>query len=178
MTNRNSVKYALLAATALAAAVPAAVYAAAPTETVAPVAHAADDVEAAAPGNLARNAGIAALATAFLAGLFGAKRIRAFLRRAAPVAAGAARAVAAAPVAAARAVGRAAASPFRFALIFGSLGVFALTGVGLYDVEWAGGLVAGALMAALIFGGAGQMRRAFAKARRTRIEARSEKFNQ
>lgn len=54
---------------------------------------------------------------------------------------------------AARAVGRAASSPLRFlALLFG-LALFALTGIGLYDVEWIGGLLSGAALAGVtLFG--------------------------
>lgn len=175
MSNRNSLKYALLAATALAATAPViAPAAAAPMESAAPIVHAADEPSPAAPMKTARTIGIAGLAAAFVAGLFGSRRVRALLRKAAPVAAGAARAVAAAPVAAARAVGRAASSPFRFAMIFGSLGLFALAGVGLYDVEWAGGLAAGILMAALVFGATGSAKRAFARIGKPR----KEKFNQ
>lgn len=174
MTRRNSLRFALLAATALAATAPAVVHAAPATlEAVAPVEHAADEAQVSAPSKTARNLGIAAIAAA-LVSLIGGRRIGNLLKRAAPAAASAARAVAAAPIVAAKAVGRAAASPVRFAVIFGSLGFFALAGVGLYDVEWAGGLVAGALIATLLFGGAGRARRAFAKARRPR----SDKFNQ
>lgn len=174
MTKRNSLKFALLAATSLAATAPAVAHATpAAIEVAAPVGHAADEVQVATPSKTVRNIGIAAFAAA-LVSLIGGRQIRNLLKRAAPVAASAARAVATAPMVAAKAVGRAAASPVRFAVIFGSLGFFALAGVGLYDIEWAGGLVGGALMATLLFGGAGRARRAFAKARRSR----SDKFNQ
>lgn len=58
-----------------------------------------------------------------------------------------ARAAATSASGAARAVGRAVSSPLRFlALLFG-LALFALAGVGLYDVEWLGGLLSGAALA-------------------------------
>ncbi len=54
---------------------------------------------------------------------------------------------------AARAVGRTVSSPLRFLAALFGLALFALAGIGLYDVEWLGGLVSGALLAgATLFG--------------------------
>jgi len=53
----------------------------------------------------------------------------------------------------ARAVGRAVASPLRYLGILIGLALFALTGVGFYDIEWIGGLAAGlALTGVAAFG--------------------------
>lgn len=158
MSARKTLKGAFLAAAAVtvvgAASAHAAAVDAAPTEMVAPVDHAGDEAKASAPAEIGRKVGIAALATAALAGLFhlvGGRRVKAFLDAAAPVAAKTAAAVAKAPAAAARAVGRAAASPFRFILLMGGLGVFALTGISVFDIEWTAGLALGAIMTALAF---------------------------
>ena len=59
----------------------------------------------------------------------------------------AARATASAASGAAKTVGRAVSSPLRGLALIAGLGVFALFGVGLYDVEWLGGMIVGALMA-------------------------------
>ncbi len=42
---------------------------------------------------------------------------------------------------------RVVASPLRFGALIAGLALFALTGVGLYDIEWIGGLIAGAAIA-------------------------------
>jgi hypothetical protein len=163
----KSLKIALMAASALAASSAVIFHASpaapAPTEA-APIEHAADDqARAPAPAITAKKVGLAAL-TASAAAAFvhfvGANRILAFFANAGPAAAKAARAAAAAPVAAARAIGRAAASPLRFALLFGGLGLFALTGVWIYDVEWLGGLAAGAGLVGLVWFAAARTRRA------------------
>lgn len=52
-----------------------------------------------------------------------------------------------ASTAAARTAGRALRSPLRYLAWVAGLTLFALTGIGLYDVEWIGGLVAGAALA-------------------------------
>lgn len=103
---------------------------------------------------------------AFLAGgfaalvrIFGANRILNFVAAAAPSATRAAKAVADAPVKAARAVAKSAAGWGRFVLAIGVIGVFALAGVGYYDVEWLGGLAAGGALAALMGHGGAMMRR-------------------
>ncbi len=48
---------------------------------------------------------------------------------------------------AAKSVARAAKSPLRFLAWTAGIVLFALTGVGLYDIEWIGGLIAGAALA-------------------------------
>jgi hypothetical protein len=176
MAKRTSFKFALLAATALAASGAGAAAAVAParTEILAPVEHAADE---AAPLPAAAKLGIAAVLAAAFVNLVGLRRLHRLFVKAGPAAAKAAGAVAKAPVAAARAVVKAAASPFRFALLFGGLGLFALAGVGLYDVEWAAGLLAGLALAALGFRGASGVRRVFARTP-AKGASRSEKINQ
>ncbi|WP_411820933.1 hypothetical protein ABFZ85_07230 [Hyphococcus formosus] len=53
----------------------------------------------------------------------------------------------------ARAVGKTVSSPLRFLAILFGLALFALTGIGIFDVEWIGGLLSGAaLTAAGVFG--------------------------
>lgn len=116
----------------------------------APAAHAADDAQPAAArqgGWLA--AGAAVLAA--LAGLVGWTRIRRAASHVAPIARQAVSAAAAAPVAALRAAANAAAKPFQFVAGLFALAAFSLFGVGFYDVEWAGGLAAGALSVAAIW---------------------------
>lgn len=83
--------------------------------------------------------GAAAAALAGLVRLFGWTRISTALRKAGEVAV-------AAPAAAARYVGEAVKSPVRSLMIVGGLSIFALTGVGLYDIEWAAGLLTGAAL--------------------------------
>ena len=145
-------KSALLATVALGvggAATPAFAAEPAPTEIVqAPpsvsVAHASDE---AAPA-IARQAGLLAAGAAVLAalgGLIGWRRIRRAIAAAGPMAADAVSAVAEAPAVLARAVGKAVSGPFRFLAALAALVAFSLFGVGLYDVEWLGGLLAGAL---------------------------------
>lgn len=174
MADKRRLKFALLAATALAAGAAHGVHAAqveAPAvviEAASPVHVAADETAPVSPA--LRNAGIAAVLTgafAALIRLIGVDRLQSLFGKAAPVAAKAARAVASAPVSVARAAGRAAASPFRFLLIFAGLGLFALTGIGMYDVEWLGGLVAGAAAIAFMWYSAAKTRRVFARRRST-----------
>lgn len=158
-------KAALLAGAALvpgAAAAPAAFQSSSPTEIAigAPsvIVHQADEIETL----LVRKAGWLAAGAAVLAalgGLVGWKKIKRAFLAAGPMAAGAIRAAAASPARAARAIGAAAARPLRIALAFASLGLFALFGIGLYDVEWAAGLVAGALAVALVWAATGKARK-------------------
>lgn len=146
MLQMNSLKSAMLAAAsfaALGAAAPA--LASAPVEP-APIEHAiaaehADAETRASDGAVKRwlAGGAIAAALAGLIRLFGWTRISAALRKAGKVAI-------AAPAAAARYVGEAVKSPLRFTLIVGGLSLFALTGVGFYDVEWAAGLLTGAAL--------------------------------
>lgn len=173
MAKSQSLKFALLAASALVGAAGSAAHAAesAPAapihmEAAPTVGHAADEIGAREAAPLLKHAGLAAAITGALAALYqliGGSRVRAFFGKAGPVAAKAARTVAAAPVKAARVVGRAAAAPFRFLLALLGLGLFALTGVGLYDVEWLGGLIAGAAVVALFWFAASGMKRTAAR---------------
>ncbi len=110
----------------------------------------------------------AAGALAALVKLIGAKRV------AETVAAGAvsvARATARTASGAARAVGRTVSSPLRFLAVLFGLALFALTGIGLYDVEWIGGLLSGAALAGAGLYGFLKTRRIFqpAKARAARV---------
>jgi len=148
MTRTPSLKTALLAAASLAAAgvatapaASAAPFGPAPYEVVAP---AAQDVAAAHSDDGVVNRWIAggALASA-LAGLIhliGWPRIAAALRRAGSTAA-------ATTAAAARYAASVVRSPFRFVAVMGGLSLFALVGVGFYDVEWIAGLATGVAIA-------------------------------
>ncbi len=104
-------------------------------------------------------AGAAAAALAALARLIGFKKINAAIDAAAPVIGRAANAAVRASGSAVRAIAAAAASPFRFALLMGGLALVALTGVGFYDVEWAGGLAVGAVFTGSFFLGARRFRK-------------------
>lgn len=132
----------------------------------APPAQAADEVAPSA----AKKAGLIAAGAAVLAalgGLIGWKRLRRAALAAGPVLAEAARSAAKAPAAVVRAAGAAMARPFRFAAFLVSLAAFALFGVWLYDVEWLGGLAAGAAGVAAMWMGSARLHR-FARARARR----------
>ena len=101
-------------------------------------------------------AGIAAAALTSLARLIGFRKIAAATHRGAE-------AVIDLSARAARVVARAVSSPFRFATLTIGLGVFALAGLGLYDVEWAGGLIAGLLIAASVILRARSVRKSFSR---------------
>ncbi|MEM9168189.1 MAG: hypothetical protein AAGC56_00925 [Pseudomonadota bacterium] len=110
---------------------------------------------------------LAALATGALAGLtrlLAGTRLGDMVAEAAPKVGAAARNAAGAAVRAsadaAKAVGRSVSSPLRFALAVAALGVFALVGLGVYDVEWLGGLVAGGALGVAGVVAAGRMRAA------------------
>jgi len=159
-------KTALLAAASLAAAsaatVNAAEMSAAPPVSIEHAASVGDEAQVAAPTALARKLGIAAFAGAAFAGLarlIGFGRIKSAAAAAGRVASDAAAAGFSATAAAARSVGRALASPLRFTAVMAGLGFFALAGIGLYDIEWAGGLATGAAIVAIGFWGAGRIRR-------------------
>jgi hypothetical protein len=169
--SKRSLKLAFLAASALAAATPAALHAA-PTIESSRVSQAIHSEEPALQAPTARLAGLAAVAAA-IAAFIGRRRLASWLRKAAPAVKTAAGAVVAAPVVAARVVGRAVASPLRSLAFFAGVGLFALAGLGLYDVEWAGGLAAG-LVLAIAFAGVRRVKRAPMQATATR----SDKFNQ
>lgn len=128
----------------------------------------ADHDEAqAGPSLTAKKIGIAAAAAAALAGLarlIGFRRIKAAAVQTAKAAAQVATFSLAATKVAAHAVLRAAASPFRFAMLIAGLAFVAFTGIGFYDVEWAAGLVFGALFAGTALLGFSKVRRALAPA--------------
>lgn len=146
----------MLAATALigaAALSPAAGKAftaeAAPTEAVvvAPDAETKAADERASP--MARRlamiaAGLGALG--FLVRIFGPKKVLRAVEKTAE-------ASVKASVGAAKSVARAARSPLRYLVWIAALILFVMTGVGLYDIEWIGGMMAGAAsLATLVFG--------------------------
>ncbi len=62
---------------------------------------------------------------------------------------GAAKISVAAAAGAGRVIGRTVASPLRFAGLMTGLALFSLTGLWLFDIEWMGGLIAGAAMAGI-----------------------------
>jgi hypothetical protein len=99
----------------------------------------------------------AAAAVAALLRLIGLKRVA---EAVGPIA----RKAADATAKAGRAVGRAISSPFRAAIWAAGLGLFALTGVGLYDIEWIAGVVFGALATGLALFGLRKVRRSLAPA--------------
>jgi hypothetical protein len=163
MFRRKPLKTAILAAASLAAigaAAPAAV--SAPMEPVSvEIVHAADhaDAEAGAADRAVNRwllGGSVAAALAGLIRLFGWTRISAALQRAGAVAA-------AAPAAAARYVGEAVRSPVRSLMLIGGLSLFALTGIGFYGVEWAAGLVTGAVLTGFALAGARRFGQLFAR---------------
>lgn len=173
MKPSSRLKTAFLAAASFTA-VSAAVVSAAEAPPMAPVAigHAVTAVdmgkERAATVITVKNAGLAALGAAALAGLarfIGFARIKSAVAASAAAAGKAASASLAATASAAAAVGRAVASPFRFAALLAGLAIVALTGVGLYDIEWAGGLVFGAVLAATLIFAAGKLRKTLVSAR-------------
>ncbi|MEX6633300.1 hypothetical protein ABFZ84_07030 [Hyphococcus sp. ECK-19] len=61
----------------------------------------------------------------------------------------------------AKAVGRTVSSPLRFLAVLFGLALFALTGIGIFDVEWIGGLLSGAAMTAVGMFGVVKMRNIF-----------------
>jgi hypothetical protein len=165
MLQTTKLKTALLAAASLGAA-SVATADATPAYTPAPIEHAAiatTHEEPAKPAAIieAKRWTLAAALAALIA-VIGPGRVMRTLDRHAPLAALAVRKVAAAPAAAAKSAARALKRPLRHAILIASLGFFALTGIGLYDVEWIGGLVAGLALALIAAVGGGKFRRAFA----------------
>ncbi len=117
------------------------------------IAHAADHTDQEKAPLNAKKWALLAAAAASLAGLvklIGARKV------AEAVTDGAiktARVAASTASGAARVVGRAVSSPLRFLAMLLGLALFALAGIGLYDVEWIGGLLSGAALAgATLFG--------------------------
>ncbi|WP_300577904.1 hypothetical protein [Phenylobacterium sp.] len=107
----------------------------------------------------ARKWALIAIAAGALAGLVRLVGPRKLAKAVADTTVEGARITAKAASSAVRATGRALSSPLRFlALVFG-LGLFALTGAGLYDVEWILGLLSGAALAGAAFYGALKTRR-------------------
>lgn len=167
MESSRKTRIALLAAssllTATAALAPAHAGdldpAAFPTTIEAPVvAHAADTVVQAdhgtKPAHRAALIAVALGALGWLVKLLGPKKV---LRAAQKTAEATVKASAAAAKTAVRAVR----SPLRFLAWMAGLILFALTGVGLYDIEWIGGLVAGAALSGLAAFSAMRMRSVF-----------------
>ena len=92
----------------------------------------------------AKKLGLWAAAVASLGGilaLVGPRKMFNAVSKGAGQAAGAAMKAGASAV---KTVGRAASSPLRFAALIAGLSLFAMTGIGLYDIEWIGGMIAGA----------------------------------
>ncbi|MEL7490288.1 MAG: hypothetical protein AAGJ73_06180 [Pseudomonadota bacterium] len=106
---------------------------------------------------------IAAFATGALAGLvrlFGVKKLADKIAAAAPAITASAKEAVKAPLKVAKSLGGAIATPFKFALFFSGASALAFVGLGLFQVEWAGGLVIGAAMVAAAWLGAEKIRRA------------------
>jgi len=157
MVQTRKVKIAMLAATSLFSAAAALVPAHAgeldpaafPAIVEAPVvSHAADQLVQAdhdnKPAQRAALIAVALGALGWLVKLLGPKKV---LRAVEKTAEATVKATAAASGAAAKTVGRALRSPLRALAWIAGVVLFALTGVGLYDVEWIGGMIAGAALA-------------------------------
>jgi hypothetical protein len=150
METTRKVKAAMLAAGSLLASVAALApvhaadfdAAAFPAVVEASITPAGDHGDSQAMNPARRIAWIAAAATvlAGLIKLIGAKKIVRAARQTATKAAEVTGDVVKAAV-------RVVASPLRFGALIAGLALFALTGVGLYDIEWIGGLIAGAAIA-------------------------------
>lgn len=181
METSRKTKLAMLAATALIAASgalapvqagqfdPAAFPQTVEAPVIPDVAHAADHADQ-KTSPLAKRLGVIAVAGAALAGLIrilGAKRVMRVVKTSANTAA---KAAASAATATASVAGRALRSPLRYIAWVAGLTLFALTGVGLYDIEWIGGLIAGAALAGLTAMGMWKTRMAL---RPVRVKARA-----
>ncbi len=156
MDTARKTKIAMLAATSLmtaaAALAPAKASdldpAAFPATVEAPVvAHAADSVvqadhDGSKPAQRAALIAVALGALGWLVKLLGPKKVLRAVEKTAE-------ATVKASAAAAKTAARAVRSPLRFLAWTAGLILFALTGVGLYDIEWIGGLIAGAGLAGL-----------------------------
>lgn len=127
----------------------------APLETAQPPAS-GEAEELSSPAGKWALAALAAGGIAWLLKLFG---VRKAADAVATVAGSAARGAATATGAAVKAAGRAVRSPLRWAAGVLALGLFVLTGVGLYDVEWIAGLAVGAGLALAGAAGVGKLRR-------------------
>lgn len=165
MTTRKT-KIAMLAASSLlsAAAALAPVHAgefdpaAFPATVEAPVipdiAHSADHVEkSSVVGQRAALIAVALGALGWLVKLLGPKKVLRAVEKTA-------QATVKASAAAAKTAARAVRSPLRYLALVGGLILFAMTGIGLYDIEWIGGLVAGAALSGVAVFGAMKGRKA------------------
>lgn len=172
MKSAPRLKTALLAAVSLTAASVAVAHAAdRPAMEPVAIEHALEAADSAhdRAGSIvtAQKIGIIAAAAASLAGLarlVGFRRIKAAAALTAKAAGRAVSAGAAATAGVANAALRAVASPFRFAMLMAGLALIAFTGIGFYDVEWAAGLIFGALFAATMMLGAGKLWKSLATA--------------
>ncbi len=169
MDNARKTKIAMLAATSLMTAAAALAPAKAgdldpaafPMTVEAPaVTHAADTLvqsdHGTKPAQRAALIAVALGALGWLVKLLGPKKVLRAVEKTA-------QATVNASAAAAKTAVRAVRSPLRFLAWTAGLVLFALTGVGLYDVEWIGGLIAGAGLAGLAAFGSMRARSAFAR---------------
>jgi hypothetical protein len=164
----GKLKAALLATTLIGLSAAPLAHAAEPARTEIAAPAAIHGSEAAPAKAAVKTAGLWAAAGAALAGiasLIGWRRLRKAAAAVAPLAAQAAGAVAAAPAAVASAIGKAARKPLRFAAALLSLILFLLLGFGFYDIEWAGGVLAGGLAVAATWFGAARARLAVRRVR-------------
>ena len=125
-------------------------------ETV--VSHAADHADE-SKQSPAKRWGLIAVAAGALAGLVKLIGARKIAKGVGDAATQAVKMSGKAAGAAAKTVGRAVASPLRFAVLMAGLALFALAGVGFYDVEWLGGLIVGGAMTCLFVYGAVKARK-------------------
>ena len=125
----------------------------APLSSPAPAAADASE-QAAAPVAKWVLAAFAAGALGWLVRLIGVRKAAAAVSRAA---AATARGAATATGVAVKAAGRVVGTPLRWIIGLAGLGVFILTGVGLYDIEWIAGLVIGAGLALAGAAGLGKL---------------------
>jgi hypothetical protein len=158
MGTSRKLKPAMMAATALLAAsaalAPAHAWAldaaAFPATVEAPITpdivHAADQTDQKA-SPLTKRLGLIAVAGGVLAVLIKLIGPRKVMRAVKKSAGQAAKVATAAAAGTAKAAGRVFRSPLRFLALTAGLVLFALTGIGLYDVEWIGGLIVGAALA-------------------------------
>jgi len=164
MDTARKTKIAMLAATSLmtaaAALAPATANdfdpAAFPTTIEAPViAHAGDQIaqadQAAKPAQRAALIAVALGALGWLVKLLGPKKVLRAVEKTA-------QATVKASAAAAKSAARVVRSPLRYLAWVAGLTLFALTGVSLFDIEWIGGLIAGASLAGLAAFGSAKVR--------------------
>jgi len=126
----------------------------------------ADETQASKPSKWLIG-GAMGLILAALVKLIGSNRVANMAAAAGPALRKSADALAAAPRAAAKAVGSAVASPLRFVFLVGGLAMIGFTGVGIYDLEWAGGLAVGAGLTALTWLGSSKLKNVFRLKRAT-----------